>query len=88
MTKIYFKNNNNKKKVYCNLIAKDHTKKILLDNNNLLSGSVIRIEVTAEDGTKAIYKIKITRVGLSNDATIRKAKTLLNKVLFLISALL
>ena len=35
MTKIYFKNNTNWKKVYCNLIAKDHTKKILLDNNNL-----------------------------------------------------
>ena len=35
MPRIYFKNNTNWKKVYCNLIAKDHTKKVLLDNNNL-----------------------------------------------------
>lgn len=43
----------------------------ILDNNNLLSGSIVRIEVTAEDGTKSIYKINITKVDLSSDATIR-----------------
>lgn len=55
----------------------DKAKYIILGNSNLENGSIIRIEVTAEDGTKLLYAITVKQNIESSD--VAKIKNLIIK---------